>query len=126
MKARTRKVPATTNNITTGIVNFLNSKGHCAFRVNTAGIWDRVAGTYRRMPAASLGCPDVIACMSHSRALVPNGLFVGFEIKNEQTNDRKSEDQKLFHKRIEYAGGTVITVPSLSYFMDWYASSSFK
>lgn len=119
-RLKKRTVPATTNNITRGIVNFLNANGHCAFRVNTAGVFDKSSGRYRRMPESSLGCPDVIACMQHHVPMTPNGLFYGFEIKNADTGDRLSADQKRFHERIRNAAGGVVVIRSYSQFLEWY------
>lgn len=128
MKTKTTRVPATTNNITKGIVNFLNSKGHCAFRVNTAGIYDRGTGQFRRMASSSLGCPDVIACMRYQidPATRVHGHFYGFEIKNESTKDRIRKDQQDFAGRVDKAGGHILIIRSYPEFLRWYDQSSFN
>lgn len=121
MKTRLKQVPATTNNITTGIINFLNSKGHLAIRVNTTGVYDPINNIFRRPDSNSLGCPDIICCMAYG----DTGIFVGLEIKNELTKDRMRKHQDAFHKRILEAGGIVRVVRSYQEFLDWYQTSGF-
>lgn len=121
MKTRLKQVPATTNNITTGIINFLNSKGHLAIRVNTTGIYDPVNQIFRRPDTNSLGCPDIICCMKAQG----NGYFVGIEIKNRLTKDTVKKHQEEFHKRIKDANGIVHIVRSYQEFLEWYKLSGF-
>jgi hypothetical protein len=118
---KTKSVPATTNNITLGIINFLNSKGHLAIRVNTTGIYDPVNRVFRKPDSNSLGCPDIICCMKAGGT----GYFVGIEIKNELTKDRMKEHQEKFHTRIKDACGIVKVVHSYLDFVNWYKLSGF-
>lgn len=115
---RSKQVPATTNNITLGIINFLNSKGHFAFRVNTTGIYDPMNRIFRKPMKESKGCPDVLACIQWHGS----GLFVGFEIKNELTNDRMREDQKEFHKKVIGANGEAYIIHSFDEFLKLYSA----
>lgn len=121
MKTRTRQVPATTNNITTGIINFLNSKGHLAIRVNTIGLYDPIAQIFRKPDANSKGCPDILACMNYDGV----GYFAGIEVKNGLTGDRMRADQEVFHKRILASGGLIFVAHSYQEFLDWYKLSGF-
>lgn len=110
---KTKLVPATTNNITKGIITFLNRKGYVAFRANNTGIFDPINNTFRKRAKNELGIPDVLACS-------PRGFFVGLEIKNANTKDRIRPDQKIFHDRIKGAGGKIEIVRSYDDFLKWY------
>jgi len=95
-KAKIVRVPGTTNNITKGIINFINARPGCfAFRVNNAGVYDEAKKTYRNSGRA--GIADIIACMY--------GEFVAIEVKNKATRDRMSKAQKAFEEAVEEAGG---------------------
>jgi hypothetical protein len=48
MRTRVKKVPATTNNITQAIINFLRSRGHWAARINNGAVYDPEAKAFRR------------------------------------------------------------------------------
>jgi hypothetical protein len=120
---KTKSVPATTNNITTGIINFLNSKGHLAIRINTSGIYDPVGRIFRKPDPNNLGCPDILCCMKDTAT--HSGYFVGIEIKNELTKDRMKEHQEKFHTRIKDAYGIIKVIHSYDEFLRWYNLSGF-
>lgn len=134
MKTRTRQVSATTNNITTGIVNFLNSKGHFAFRVNTTGIYDPVARIFRKQSEESEGCSDIISCMRvegtnydrEANTFRSVGLFYGLEVKNKLTKDKMRKSQLKFKQRVEAAGGVYVAIESYPWFLNWYNQSPFN
>lgn len=128
MKIRIKRVPSTTNNITTGVINFLNSRGHCAFDVYSGGIFDPFLGTWRKRRRASVGVNDVVACMRrvHVGRHAYEGLFFGFEIKNESTKDKQRIDQESFMQRVIKAGGHYVIVTSYKAFIEWYEQSEFE
>jgi len=117
MKTHTRQVPATTNNITRGIINFLNLKGHFAFRVNTQGTFNPIVGSFRRIAPNDKGCPDILCCWNMPDT---TSRFVGFEVKNESTKDKLSKDQIAFHTKIVAANGIVVVVKSYAHFLELY------
>lgn len=130
VKTKTKRVPATTNNITKGIINFLNLKGHCAFRVNTTGVWDTNNKRFRKIAKDSKGVPDIIACMCPYQGMSGThdlpGLFYGFEIKNKLTRDSTSFDQERFRARVQCSKGTLITITCMQDFTDWFKRSEFN
>lgn len=123
---RSKQVPATTNNITLGIINFLNSKGHFAFRVNTTGIYDPVNRIFRKPMKESKGCPDILCCLRFDGGYeeTTHGQFLGIEIKNKLTKDRMSNNQKEFHKKLESSNGQILIVHSYKQFLDWWKEST--
>jgi hypothetical protein len=95
-KTKLVRVPGTTNNITKGIINYLNVRKNCfAFRVNNGGVWDPVRGTFRR--AARAGISDIVACV--------NGEYLSIEVKNKATGDKMSEAQIVFSGEVVRAKG---------------------
>jgi hypothetical protein len=128
------KVQATTNNITRGIVNYLNARGHYAFRVNSTGIWDPVKKVFRRPVKGSRGVADVICCLHYVKEMpTPSGytkfntgLFLAIEIKNERTRDKKRAEQIEFSEKIAKAGGVYIITKSYFSFVDWYEKQDFE
>lgn len=118
MKTTTRKVPATTNNITKAIVNFLRSKRHSASRVNVQGQYDPTLGEWK--PSGSRkGYFDISACIKDSEGV---GRFVAIDIK--KGNDKLSKDQKEFIAEVKEAGGVAIEVSSYPDFLLWYDNFS--
>jgi len=115
--ARLVKVKATTNNITRGIINFLNVRGHYAFRVNSTGIWDPVKQVIRR-PNSPRGIADIVCCLRLKDRSA--GMFLSIEIKNAQTKDRMRPNQKQFALDIAQAGGWPLVVTSYGEFLRWY------
>lgn len=103
-------MPETTNNIQTGIKNFLNSKGHKAFRVNTTGLYDKDRNLFRRIAEDDKGVGDVLACI--------NGRFVCFEVKFE--GDKQSDAQLKFQSDIINAGGIYKIIRKYAEFAVWY------
>lgn len=110
---KTRLVPATTNNITLGVISFLNSKSFVAFRVNNTGIYDPIARAFRKKAKNELGICDIVACS-------PRGFFIGIEIKNKLTKDRTSKDQIIFHDRIKQAKGQIIIIKAYPEIEEWH------
>jgi len=113
MKTRIHQVPATTNNITLGVINYLNSNGFVIFRVNNTGVYDPIAQTFRKKAKNELGVCDIIGCS-------PRGFFIGIEIKNKFTKDKISKDQLVFHDRIKKAQGQIIIIREYHEIETWY------
>ena len=104
-----KKVPATTNNTTTAIINFLLSKGHSASRVNVQGQWDEKKQLWR--PSGSRkGFFDIAACIF--------GRFVVLDTKT--GDDELSEDQLKFQAEVRAAGGIAEEMETYQHFLDWY------
>lgn len=115
---KTVRVPETTNNIQRGIVAFLNQRGHRAFRVNGAAVFDPVSMAYRNKAKEDKGPPDVLACMR------PYGRYTGFEVKFD--GDTMSDDQIAFKADVLAAGGEFIEVETWQGFLNWYATSQYS
>jgi hypothetical protein len=126
-RTRIVKVPGTTANITKGIINFLNSKGHFAFRVNNTGVWDEARQAFRRANTEP-GIADILCCFHYTKPMINGplltnfnvGIFMAIEVKNEETKDRMSPAQINFRENVAAAGGTYLTTPSLGSFIKWY------
>lgn len=103
-----RSVPATTSNLTTGIVNFIIDCGHWAGRINNGAIFDPKIQTFRRKRKDDPKLTDVMACV--------RGNFFAIEIKNEHTKDRMREGQDDFRQLVEDAGGVYILARELEQF----------
>lgn len=112
MGYRKKVVKATTNNITTGIINFLESKNNYAGRVNTTGVYDPVKKVYRKIPEKEKGKFDIYCC------LYPSGKSLWIDIKKDE--DKPSKYQLSFKKRIEKAGGFAIFIKTYDEFLKWY------
>jgi hypothetical protein len=99
MRKIIRRVPATTNNIQRAIINFLNDKGHFAFRVNNGAVFDPVKKVFRKRSKNDPAIADVHA------TLYPSGCALWVEVKNAETGDRASSEQKKFAENIKRRGG---------------------
>jgi len=140
MRTRTKLVPATTNNITTGIINLLLRDGHSASRINIGGNLEPAAiggnspiakaaailrasgyvvGHWKKS-GSRLGVADVLACMK------PSGSFLAIEVKNELTNDRASKEQLQFEHEVRRAGGDYWIVLSYEEFVARYNNSKWS
>lgn len=86
-KIKKKLVPATTNNLTTAVVNHINLNGGFAFRVNTQGTYSKAKGQYIKS-GAKKGVSDIIA--------VYHGHAIFIEIKNKLTKDKMSDAQGEF------------------------------
>lgn len=76
--------------------------GFIFWRQNTAPIFDK--GFYRPMPKYSLtGMPDIV--------VVKDGKYIGLEVKRK--GGKQSDNQILFQKWLEKAGGEYHVVESL-------------
>lgn len=112
------KVKATTNNITRGIVNFLNVRGHFAFRVNSTGIWDPTKRIFRK-PNQKYGLADIVCCLH-------GGKFLAVEVKNQITKDRMKRNQEAFESELVKAGGVYYVAKNMFDFIDWYNVQEFN
>ena len=107
---RTVRVVEDANTITRGIIGFLNSKGHRAFRVNAAAVYDK-RGFYRTRAEEDRGQGDACACLRP-------GLFAMFEVKFDK--DTPSDDQLQMREDILAAGGIHQYIKTYQEFLDWY------
>lgn len=114
MKRRIRKVPATTNNLTKAIINFLIDKGHYAFRVNNGAIYDPKRETFRRKGKNDPALSDVMGILR------PSGVFIAIEVKNAATGDRARSGQKKFAREIQERGGIHYFAKRFVDFITWY------
>lgn len=114
MKTRIKRVPATTNNITNAIINFLLCEGHSASRINTQGQYDPKIGGWRK-GGSRKGYLDISSCIKDNDGI---GRFVVFDIK--KNNDQLNGDQIAFIKEVESAGGMAMEIRSYEEFLKWY------
>ncbi len=114
MKTRIRKVPATTANLTTAIVNFLLTKGHFAFRVNNGAVYDPVKKCYRTPKRDAPAISDVLCIMDKT------GVMMAIEIKNLTTGDRLRQSQIKFRNNIMKRGGYHVFVYTYEQFLEYY------
>jgi hypothetical protein len=114
-KGRFKKVvvPATTNNITKAIVNFLDSEGHCAVRVNRTGIWDRKGKFFRKSGTTK-------AVLDIHCTLKPHGRSLWIDTKT--GTDTPSLEQLQFAKEVAEANGLAIFIVDYANFLAWYNS----
>lgn len=117
----------TSNGLTKCIIDFLNVSGHQAERVNSTGrmidntktVKDCI-GRVRKVGSVQwvkgtgrTGTADISATIL--------GRSVKIEVKCDATGDRyQSEEQKLYQKEIEAAGGTYVIARTFEGFMEWY------
>lgn len=125
------KVPATTNNITKAIVNFLLSEGHTASRINTGGTYDEAKQRY--IPSGSRnGFSDISAGI---RGIYNITDFVGIEtwpfkycqyvaIEIKKGKDEMRDDQVIFLAEVEHAGGIYLEIKTYQQFLDWYSDQT--
>lgn len=106
---RIKSVPATTNNITRAIINFLLSRGHSASRINTQGQYDELTGQWRKSGSRK-GFFDIAACVF--------GRFVAIDVKG--SGDKLNIDQVEFMKEVLNAGGIAIEIRNYNEFLNWY------
>lgn len=103
-KWKKRTVPATTNNITKGVINFLLSQGHSASRINVQG--QAVEGEDGRLEwrrsGSRRGFLDIGVCLLTRSGL---GLFHVIDIK--RGSDSLRDDQEEFIAEVKAAGGIV-------------------
>jgi hypothetical protein len=120
MKTKTVKVPATTNNITIGIVNFLKARGHSASRVNTTGIWDERLQRFRTTGARK-GFYDIAATIK-TKFVGAHGKPIGMSvfIDTKRGRDKLSKEQLEFRNEIMEAGGCCFESKTYYDFEEWY------
>lgn len=123
------RVPATTNNITKGIINYLNASGHFAFRVNSGGVYDPTKGSFRAN--AKAGAADIICCIKR-RYVNPiclsgpariSGEFLAVEVKNKATKDRARPAQQRFGASVVGAHGVYFIASGYNEFVTWFEST---
>ena len=120
MRAKTIKVPATTNNITKGIVNFLLERGHSASRVNVQGQWDEARQMWRKSGSRK-GFYDIAAVIKtkyRGPHLDPIGMSLFVDTKSNR--DVLSEEQLKFRKEVQEAGGCCFESKNYNDFVEWY------
>jgi hypothetical protein len=128
-RIKTKRVPATTENITEGIINFLNAMGHFAFRVNTTGVWDPGKEFFRKSP--NRGTADIICSMAYRKpitgvagTMIFNiGVFLAVEVKNALTFDTLRDDQKIFRDNVRATNGLYLIAYSYDDFLNWYKTN---
>ncbi len=106
-----KTVPKTTNNITTAIINFLNSEGHIAVRINVQGQWDEGLQRWRKS-GSTPGVLD-IGC-----TLAPNGKHLVIDTK--RGRDVSSENQDKYALRVTQCGGIAMFVKDYEDFLYRY------
>jgi hypothetical protein len=116
-KTRVRRVPATTNNITQAIINYLRNRGHFACRINNGAVYDPRAGIFRSRRKDDPALAD-IHC-----TLKPSGVSFWIEVKNSATKDKPTAAQIAFAKEIQQCGGMHFFATSYKNFLTYYESS---
>lgn len=111
MRKVTKQVPATTNNITKAIINYLIDKGHFADRVNRTGIYDPTTGNWRKSNTKN-ALFDIYCC------LAPNGKSLWVDVK--KGSDTPSDGQIKFKEMIESCGGYAIFANTYQEFTNFY------
>lgn len=110
---KSKKVFATTNNITKGIINYLLANGHSASRINTQGQWDENLGMWRKSGSRK-GFFDIACCI---KSPVKNiGIFLVIDVK--KGNDTLSPDQIDFMNEIRSSGGIAFSIDSIDEFYE--------
>ena len=112
MPYRKKRVKATTNNLTKAIINFLESEGHYAGRINNTGIYDPVNQQWRSIPERERGKFDICACLH------PEGKTLWIDVKT--GTDTPSDYQLIFQERIRFSGGFAIFIKTYNEFETWY------
>ena len=92
-------------------MNLLLSEGHSASRINTTGIYDEAAESWRRSGSRK-GFFDIVC------SLRPHGRF--FAIDTKSGKDKASDDQLKFQKEVEATNGIAIFVSTYSEFLNYY------
>lgn len=123
--AKTKKIRATTNNITKAIIDEILHAGYSASRINVQGQFDEKlgAGTWWepgkkgrwRGSGSRKGFYD-IACCIEGRAVV-------IDTKNKKTGDELGADQITFRNEWIKAGGIAFEAESWQHFLDWWNGS---
>lgn len=116
LRRRVRKVPATTNNLTKAIINFLILRGHYAFRVNNGAVYDPVRGVFRKRSKSDPAISDVIAILK------PSGRMLTIEVKNAETGDKATSRQVAFAEEIRRRGGLAYFARRFDEFRAWLES----
>lgn len=104
----------TTNGLTSCVIKYIEIRGFQAERINSIGQQIDINGAKRWVKGSSqLGTADVSATIQ--------GRSVKIEIKCKATNDNyQSDDQKMYQKQIENAGGVYLIVRNFQDFFDWF------
>lgn len=122
MRKVVKTVKASTNNITTGIVNFLLDKGHSASRVNVMGIYDEVFQQWRKSGSRE-GVYDIM-CTLKTRFKSADGRPIGLTlaVDTKRGNDSLREEQEKFKAEVEAAGGVTFESKNYNDFVFFYNS----
>ena len=105
---------STTNATTKAIIDFLNFRGHWAWRVNTQGVFDPRTKRFRKIPKESRGIGDVVCCLR------PGGVHLEVEVKTGK--DRQSVDQINHQNKVERSGGIYLIAHDFDHFFPLYQS----
>ena len=100
----------------TEILDYLATiKGVFAFKINTTGIYDPKRKVFRKNsnPHCHNGTADILGTC--------NGVFFAIEVK--WGRNKASDNQKIFLKRVESAGGKAIVVNSFDSFYGWFKTN---
>ncbi len=103
----------TTNGLTKCIVDYMRLLGHHAERVNSIGRQIEIGGQKRFVKGSSERGTADIHCVC-----APSGKSLMIEVKNENTNDVQSDDQKEYAAKIRMAGGKYIIVRTFQQFYE--------
>lgn len=103
--------PSPANRLTAQVIEFIETNGGCARRVNTQGQWD---GKKWRKSGMKKGFEDVDAVLPIRFGSIVFGLKVAIEIKIGR--DQQSPEQQARQKEIQKAGGIYLVAKTLDQF----------
>ncbi len=106
-------MPATTNNLTRAIINFLLHRGHFAFRVNNGAVYDPVKRVFRRRRKNDPAIADIHCTLAGGRSF-------WIEVKNANTKDTIKSGQILFSEEIKNRDGLHCFAKSYQHFLHFY------
>lgn len=102
----------TTNELTNKITDYINAKGGCAVRINSAAVYDPRLKVYRKRRESDKGVSDILVCWE--------GMYIAMEVKTGK--DRQNDDQKRYEARVNKAGGLYIIIKTWADFkLHWEA-----
>ena len=117
----------TSNGLTKCIMDFLKVSGHQAERINSTGRMIDNTKTVKDCIGRSRKIGSVQWIKGQGRTGTADvsatilGRSVKIEVKCAATGDRyQSEEQKLYQKEIEAAGGIYVIARTFEGFMEWY------
>lgn len=113
-KIRTKRVPATTANLTQSILAFLNNRGHFAFDVYNGAVFDPVKMVFRKRRKDKPAISDVICVLN------PGGIGLYIEVKNAATGDKAKSAQRKFAANVSTRGAYHFFAKEYVSFTEWY------